>query len=81
MSQSALASPTPLVYGASLSNVTSPSLPILVAELNLRNTADDKLATEFGKKIDLNNTNVRAFRKYPGMYPTSQSRMFWKFQD
>jgi len=70
MSQSALASPTPLVYGASLSNVTSPSLPILVAELNLRNTADDKMATEFGKKIDLNNTNVRAFRKYPGMYPT-----------
>jgi photosystem II PsbU protein len=36
----------------------------------LRNSADDKLATEFGKKIDINNTNVRAFRKYPGLYPT-----------
>jgi photosystem II PsbU protein len=34
------------------------------------NSADSKLGTEFGKKIDLNNTNVRAFRKYPGMYPT-----------
>lgn len=34
-----------------------------------RNRADEKLATEFGKKIDLNNTNVRAFQKYPGMYP------------
>jgi photosystem II PsbU protein len=34
------------------------------------NTADSKLGTEFGKKIDLNNTNVRAFRKYPGLYPT-----------
>jgi photosystem II PsbU protein len=34
------------------------------------NSADAKLGTEFGKKIDLNNTNVRAFRKYPGLYPT-----------
>jgi photosystem II PsbU protein len=34
------------------------------------NTADSKLSTDFGKKIDLNNTNVRAFRKYPGLYPT-----------
>jgi photosystem II PsbU protein len=44
--------------------------PTLVAELDLRNAADAKLGTEFGKKIDLNNTNVRAFRKYPGFYPT-----------
>jgi photosystem II PsbU protein len=36
----------------------------------LRNSADDKLGTEFGKKIDINNTNVRGFRKYPGLYPT-----------
>jgi len=43
---------------------------VLAAETSLRNGADDKLATDFGKKIDLNNTNVRAFRKYPGMYPT-----------
>jgi photosystem II PsbU protein len=42
--------------------------PILAAEL--RNRADDKLATEFGKKIDLNNTNIRAFMDYPGLYPT-----------
>lgn len=35
-----------------------------------RNVMDDKLGTEFGKKIDLNNTNVRAFLQYPGMYPT-----------
>jgi photosystem II PsbU protein len=37
---------------------------------DLRNAADAKLGTEFGKKIDLNNTNVRAFRQYPGLYPT-----------
>jgi photosystem II PsbU protein len=70
MPQSALASPKALVYTASLSNVTLQSLPVLAADAPLRNRADDKLATEFGKKIDLNNTHVRAFRKYPGMYPT-----------
>lgn len=42
--------------------------PILAVEP--RNRADDKLATEFGKKIDLNNTNIRAFMEYPGLYPT-----------
>lgn len=49
-------------------------VPVLAAETatnrELRNRADDKLNTEFGKKIDLNNTNVRAFQRYPGMYPT-----------
>ncbi len=34
-----------------------------------QNQADRKLGTAFGKKIDLNNTNVRAFQKYPGLYP------------
>ncbi|RMF68064.1 MAG: photosystem II complex extrinsic protein PsbU [Cyanobacteria bacterium J069] len=47
----------------------SSPLPVL-AEANFRNAMDDKLATDFGKKIDLNNTNVRAFMQYPGMYPT-----------
>jgi len=42
--------------------------PILVAEL--RNPADEMLNTEFGQKIDLNNTNVRAFRRLRGFYPT-----------
>ncbi len=40
------------------------------AAMNGSNSADSKLGTDFGKKIDLNNTNVRAFRKYPGLYPT-----------
>ncbi len=42
--------------------------PLLAADL--RNPADDMLNTEFGKKIDLNNTNVRAFRRLRGFYPT-----------
>jgi photosystem II PsbU protein len=35
-----------------------------------QNKADQKLATDFGKKIDLNNTYIRAFQEYPGLYPT-----------
>ncbi|ELS31812.1 MULTISPECIES: photosystem II complex extrinsic protein PsbU [Pseudanabaena] len=34
------------------------------------NRQDIKLGTELGKKIDLNNTNIRAFQQYPGLYPT-----------
>ncbi|GAB4182010.1 MAG: photosystem II complex extrinsic protein PsbU [Coleofasciculaceae cyanobacterium] len=67
--QKAVASPLLSGYEAVLSSVNLPA-SVLLAEVNLRNAADDKLATEFGKKIDLNNTHVRAFRKYPGMYPT-----------
>lgn len=36
----------------------------------LRNSIDDKMATEYGNKIDVNNTNIAAFRKYRGLYPT-----------
>lgn len=39
------------------------------SEAGFRNVAADKLATDFGKKLDLNNTNVRYFRVLPGMYP------------
>ncbi|MBW4618066.1 MAG: photosystem II complex extrinsic protein PsbU [Cyanosarcina radialis HA8281-LM2] len=42
----------------------------LAAATPMRNAVDAQLGTEFGKKIDLNNTNVRAFRQYPGLYPT-----------
>lgn len=54
---------------ANLSQFTLPATG-LVAAATPRNKMDDKLATEFGKKLDLNNTNVRAFLNYPGMYPT-----------
>jgi photosystem II PsbU protein len=61
---------------ADLTGVALHSSSVLAAvEAPLRNRADDKLATEFGKKIDLNNTNVRAFRQYPGLYPTLASKV------
>jgi len=57
-----------------LTSVSLRSVPVLAVEeaqtTLRRNRADDKLGTAFGKKIDLNNTNVRAFQRYPGMYPT-----------
>ena len=43
---------------------------VSVLALARQNKADQKLATDFGKKIDLNNTNIAAFQKYPGFYPT-----------
>jgi photosystem II PsbU protein len=52
---------------ANLSSLTFNSPPVLAAEI--RNSVDDKIR-ELGSKLDLNNTNVRAFTQYPGMYPT-----------
>lgn len=46
------------------------SAPPVLAEEELRNAVDDKLSTEYGSKLDLNNANVQAFVKYKGMYPT-----------
>ncbi|MBW4467543.1 MAG: photosystem II complex extrinsic protein PsbU [Pegethrix bostrychoides GSE-TBD4-15B] len=62
--------PSALATGLSWNALTgAPTAPLLMA-MEPRNRADDKLATEFGKKIDLNNTNIRAFMEYPGLYPT-----------
>jgi photosystem II PsbU protein len=42
----------------------------LLAERPLGNAVDAKLGTEYGAKLDLNNTNVQNFSKFPGLYPT-----------
>jgi photosystem II PsbU protein len=56
---------------ADFNSIAFRSVPVLAVEgQTLRNPADYKLADVYGKKIDLNNTNVRAFQKYPGLYPT-----------
>jgi photosystem II PsbU protein len=52
----------------SFSNLTLPQASVLA--IARQNKADQKLATEFGKKIDLNNTNIARFQEYPGLYPT-----------
>lgn len=59
---------------ADMTNVTLRLSPILAVEAPLRNVVDDKKSA-VGNKIDLNNTNVRAFRQYPGLYPTLASKI------
>ncbi|MBZ8181223.1 MAG: photosystem II complex extrinsic protein PsbU [Oscillatoria sp. PMC 1051.18] len=59
----------PKAIAVNLSSVTLQSSPVL-AEVALINPADAKLATEYGKKVDLNNANVRFFRQFRGFYPT-----------
>ncbi|ELR96714.1 photosystem II complex extrinsic protein PsbU [Gloeocapsa sp. PCC 73106] len=44
--------------------------PAIAAEVDMRNPADAVLGSDYGKKVDLNNANVRLFRKYRGYYPT-----------
>ncbi|MGI0485800.1 photosystem II complex extrinsic protein PsbU [Pantanalinema rosaneae CENA516] len=34
-----------------------------------KSAVEAKLQTEFGQKVDLNNSNIRMFREYPGLYP------------
>lgn len=46
-----------------------PSRSPSVSAAEIRNVADDKLA-ERGDKVDLNNSSVRRFQQFPGMYPT-----------
>jgi photosystem II PsbU protein len=59
---------TQSAMAANLSTLSFNASSAVLAEF--RNVMDEKLSTEFGKKIDLNNTNVRAFMDYPGLYPT-----------
>lgn len=46
------------------------SSPTIVLAETYRNPIDAKLETAFGQKLDVNNTNVIAFSKYKGLYPT-----------
>ncbi|MEA5582802.1 photosystem II complex extrinsic protein PsbU [Nodularia harveyana UHCC-0300] len=57
-----------IATAANLNSVGFGSVPVLA--LSRQNRADAKLGTAFGQKVDLNNTNVRAFQQYPGLYPT-----------
>lgn len=55
----------------SLTSVAFNSAPVLAetqAEAALRNKVDAKLG-QIANKIDLNNTNLRAFKRFQGMYP------------
>jgi photosystem II PsbU protein len=54
-------------------NSIAHSAPLLAADIEkeaIRNRVADKMSTDYGKKLDLNNTNLRYFRVMQGMYPT-----------
>ncbi|MEO1003964.1 MAG: photosystem II complex extrinsic protein PsbU [Cyanobacteria bacterium J06638_7] len=54
-----------LLMGLLLGLIMAPS----AQAAELRNSADDKIAERAGK-VDLNNSSVRRFQDFPGMYPT-----------
>ncbi|MGF1524106.1 MAG: photosystem II complex extrinsic protein PsbU [Leptolyngbyaceae cyanobacterium] len=58
------------VSPAVAASLTGPSWNTPILAEDLRNAVDDKLSTEYGSKLDLNNANVQAFVKYRGLYPT-----------
>jgi photosystem II PsbU protein len=51
------------------SNLNGLRAPYLATEEPIQSVMEKKLASEYGQKIDLNNSNIRAFQKYPGLYP------------
>jgi len=67
ISQDALAASFP---PANLAINATTFIPKLLAVDDVRDVVGAKLASEYGKKVDLNNTNVRGFRQYPGLYPS-----------
>lgn len=63
----------PAAAALNLSSISAANGVTLLADAGgreLRNSIDDKLATEYGNKIDVNNTNIASFRKFRGLYPT-----------
>jgi photosystem II PsbU protein len=43
---------------------------VFAIEMPSQNVIDQKLGSEYGRKIDLNNSNIDTFKRYPGLYPT-----------
>jgi photosystem II PsbU protein len=65
---------TQTAQAASFTSFNWPQVQV-IAVARQNNAADAKLGTEFGKKLDLNNSNIAAFRDYPGMYPNLASKI------
>jgi photosystem II PsbU protein len=46
------------------------TMPVVAVGTQLPNVAEERLCSEDGQKIDLNNANMVAFTDCPGFYPT-----------
>lgn len=66
--QTAIAAPAGLQFDALIK--APMTLAVTVEEEELRSKVSDKMTTSYGKKLDLNNVNLTAFREIQGMYPT-----------
>ncbi|MGL5036014.1 MAG: photosystem II complex extrinsic protein PsbU [Microcystaceae cyanobacterium] len=51
-----------------------PNSTLILAQ-NRANAVDTKLTTEYGAKIDLNNSDIRDFRQLRGFYPNLASKI------
>lgn len=60
--------PTP-VQALDFNTILQATPSIVAVENTRRNEADDLLKTEFGQKIDINNSDIRDFRDLRGFYP------------
>jgi photosystem II PsbU protein len=65
----------PQARAFSLNSVAVQSSPVLAVESARRNVADEKLKGDFGKKIDLNNSDIRDFRDFRGFYPNLAAKI------
>ncbi len=54
--------------------LTLPQGQLILAEARA-NAVDSKLTTEFGAKIDLNNSDIRDFRELRGFYPNLATKI------
>ncbi|TAF53617.1 MAG: photosystem II complex extrinsic protein PsbU [Oscillatoriales cyanobacterium] len=61
-------------WGGDLAAMAAPSPIVAAAEGELVNPADAK-RVEIGYKIDINNTNIRQFRQFRGLYPTLAAKI------
>ncbi len=61
----------PSVQALNLNTISLQSSSVLGA----MNAADEKLSSEFGQKLDLNNSDIRDFRDLRGFYPNLASKI------
>lgn len=65
----------PQAQALDLNFVTYNNFNVIAVEGGRRNVGDDKLATEYGKKVDLNNSAIPEFRQFRGFYPNLASKI------
>lgn len=62
-------------FGQMQAQAVSLSSSSMVVAASGLNAADAKLTTEYGQKIDLNNSHIRQFRDLRGFYPNLASKI------